>query len=82
MRRRIVALLVMAVMAVAMLAAAAPAFAQECGGASCDPNPGQSEDSRSWHVSPSEVKPGVFHQNGHAVDKAPNDLTGRGERVS
>ena len=80
MRRRIVVLLAMAVMMVAMLAASAPVFAQGEGG--CDPQPGQTEKSRSWHDSPPMGKPGHLHRDPTANEHDPSGgATGFGERV-
>ena len=75
------ALLAMVVMAVAMLAATAPAFAQGEGG--CDVNPGASEEARSPIATPPETEPGVIGRSPTANEHDPRSefTTGFGERV-
>ena len=87
MRRRIVALLAMVVMAVAMLAAAAPVFAQERGPGACDPNPGESEGSQSHVITPPGGVVGVVVRDPtanehHLPDSGLGDfVTGHGRNV-
>jgi hypothetical protein len=68
-----------AVMVLSMFAVTAPAFAQGEGG--CDPNPGQSEVSKSWHTTPPEAKPGSFHRSPEANEHDEGVGTGFGDRV-
>jgi hypothetical protein len=80
MRRRTVALLAMVVMAVAMLAASAPAFGQGVGG--CDPNPGASEGSSAPIGTPTQGKPGAAIRDPIANERDQHDTrTGFGLRV-
>ena len=84
MRRRIVVLLAMAVMAVAMLAASAPAFAQEGfdqGVGGCDANPGATEGSDSPLGTPPQGKPGSIIRNPEANEHDEKTGTGFGGRV-
>jgi hypothetical protein len=81
MRRRIVLLVAMAVMAVAMLSATAPAFAQECSGASCEVQPGQTEKARAFHETPPATKPGSIARDAEANEHDSGTRTGRGERI-
>jgi hypothetical protein len=86
MRKRIVALLTMAVMAVAMLAAAAPAFAQgegfDEGVGGSDPQPGQTEKAQSPQADPPQGKPGGTRRANAGSEHDTHDaLTGFGHRV-
>jgi hypothetical protein len=80
MRRRIVVLLAMVVMAVAMLAASAPAFTQELGPGACDPNPGNTEANRAPQTTPPGVAPGTSRRSNTANLHDPQGHgTGRSE---
>ena len=91
MRRRIVVLLaiaVMAVMAVTLWTAMPPAFTQDVcveelpggGSGACELNPGQSEGSSAQQPTPPTEKPGVFRRSSEANEHDTNRETGRGER--
>ena len=83
LRKRVAVLVAAAVMVLCMLAASAPAFAQECGGASCELNPGNSEGSRSIHQTPPESNPGGFFRSSAGNEHtSAGEQTGRGERIS
>ncbi len=75
------ALLAMVVMAVAMLAASAPAFAVPVGCPGGELQPGLSgERERSPHTAPSGDKPGGTHRDPTGEEHDPTDgQTGRGE---
>jgi hypothetical protein len=77
--KRVAVLVTAAVMALSMLAASAPVFAQECPGG--EMKPGQSgERERSPHDAPSEVKPGSIHRDSSGEEHdTSNNTTGRGE---
>lgn len=79
LRKRVAVLVAAAVMVLCMLTAPA-AFAQGTG--ECDPQPGQTEKSRSPQTSPPAVRPGELHTDGGTG--GPHDTnsgqTGRGER--
>jgi hypothetical protein len=82
MRRRIVALLAMAVIAVAMLAASAPVFAQGEGSFPCDPNPGGSEGSLAPQGTPPQGKPGTARRDSEGAEHDTHDRsTGFGNLV-
>jgi hypothetical protein len=66
-------------MAVAMLAAAAPVFAQGEGG--CDVSPGQVEKNRAPQLNPPETKPGATRRDSEANNHDENIRTGFGDRV-
>jgi hypothetical protein len=83
--KRVAVLVAAAVMMLSMLAASAPASAQEFpgqGSGATDPNPGMSEGSSSWHQTPSETKPGAVRRNTTANENNPDTTTGRGERIA
>ena len=84
-RKKVAVLVAAAVMVLSMFAVSAPAFAQEFpgqGSGATDPNPGMSEDSRSWHPAPSEVKPGSARRDPEANEHDSGEATGRGKRVA
>jgi hypothetical protein len=86
MRRRIVVLLVMVVMALGMLAASAPVFAQgegfDQGVGGSDTQPGQTEKSRSPQSNPPQSEPGATRRDAEGTihDTSSRD-TGWGNRV-
>jgi hypothetical protein len=82
LRKRVALLVAAAVLVLSMLAAAAPAFAQECSGASCEQNPGNTEASRSNHSTPPLSKPGASRRDTEANEHDTGIDTGRGKRFS
>jgi hypothetical protein len=81
--KRVTVLVAAAMMVLTMLAASAPAFAQECGGASCEPNPGGSAGSSSNHQTLARSKPGGAHKSPSGTEHGTQETTtGRGERIS
>ena len=64
-----------------LLVMAVPAFAQECGGASCELKPGQTEKAPSPVNSPPLEKPGLIQRDPIANEKDPSRDTGRGKRI-
>jgi hypothetical protein len=83
LRKRLAVLVAAAIMVLSMLAASAPAFAQECSGDSCDPQPGQTVKSRDPVGAPPQEKPGSSQRTTIADEKDPSgSQTGRGERIS
>jgi hypothetical protein len=82
LRKRLVVLVAAAVMVLSMLAASAPAFAQELGPGATDPNPGKTEASDSWHSPPPMDKPGAVRRDTTANEKNPEIETGRGKLVA
>jgi hypothetical protein len=70
--KRVAVLVAAAVMVLSMLVVSAPAFAQDefpgQGSGATDPNPGQTEGSRSNHGTPPTQKPGSFHQSQQGLD--------------
>jgi hypothetical protein len=81
LRKRVALLVAAAVMLLSMLAASAPAFGQECDGASCELKPGSTEKARSPVNPPPTQKPGVIQRDTIANENDPGRTTGRGERI-
>jgi hypothetical protein len=80
LRKRLSVLVGAAVMVLSMFAAAAPAFAQELGPGACDPNPGNTEASRSHLSTPPQSKPGGTVRDDDANEHDQHSaLNGRGE---
>ena len=73
--RKITMLLSALVVILTMLVASAPVFAQGEGG--CDPQPGQTEKSRSDFSTPPQQHPGAIHSD----NPQSAGSTGFGERV-
>jgi hypothetical protein len=88
--KRVAVLVAAAVMVLSMLAASAPAFAQDgcveefpgAGSGACEQNPGKTEDSNSGQPVPPQQKPGVIERSGEANEHDTNLETGRGERIA
>ncbi len=78
LRKRVAVLVAAAVMVLSMLAASAPAFAQDefpgQGEGATDPNPGNTEASDSWHTPPPQNKPGAFRRDSTANEQDPSTL--------
>ena len=78
MRKYVAALLVALGL---LLVMAVPAFAQEefpgAGSGATDPNPGQTEGSRSNHSTPPTTKPGLAHRDTEANEHDTGTDTGR-----
>jgi ABC-type sulfate transport system permease component len=81
LRKRVAVLVAAAVMMLSMFVVSAPVFAQECDGASCELNPGNTEASRSIHTTPPQSKFGSVARNPEANEHDTNNLTGRGKRA-
>jgi hypothetical protein len=81
LRKRVAVLVAAAVMVLSMLAASAPAFAQECDGASCELQPGQTEKARASHETPPHTKPGAIARDSEANAHDSGTETGRGKRI-
>ena len=81
MKKYVAALLVALGM---LLVVAVPALAQEefpgQGSGATDPNPGNTEASRSNHGTPPEFKPGAGARNVEANEHDEGTTTGRGKR--
>ena len=81
--KKVSVLVTAAIMMLVMLAASSPAFAQECSGASCERQPGQTEKSRDPVGAPPTEKAGAIQRDPIANEKDPSGTqTGRGERIS
>ncbi len=76
------AVLVAAAMIVLSMLVAAPAFAQECSGASCELQPGQTEKNNAPILAPAATKPGHGIRDPDANEHDTHTIcTGRGERI-
>jgi hypothetical protein len=79
MKKYVAALLVALGM---LLVMAVPAFAQECDGASCEVQPGNTEKARSSVFTPPQERPGFIQRDPTAGGHGPSDpRTGRGKRI-
>ena len=76
--KRMAVLVAAAVMVLSMLAASAPVFAQELGTGACDPQPGNTEATRSPITQPPHTKPGGFIRSNEANEHDEGVATGRG----
>ena len=89
LRKKVAVLVAAAVMVLSMLAASAPAFAQDgCveefpggGSGACEQNPGNSEASLSPHQTPPESKHGAGVRDVTANEHDTGTDTGRGKRT-
>ena len=82
LRKRVSVLVAVAVIVLAMFAASALAFAQECSGASCELKPGNTEMSRRPVNPPSLAQPGYIQRDPGSYENDPRGpCTGRGERI-